>query len=45
VNNRVSHPYKTTYNIIVLYILMYILDKKLKDTGFYTEFYTLSKTI
>jgi hypothetical protein len=45
VNNRVSHPYKTADNVAVLYISIYILDSKLKDTRFYTEFYTLFKII
>jgi hypothetical protein len=32
VNDQVSHPYKTTSKIIVLYILIFIfLDNKLED--------------
>jgi len=38
VNNQISHPYKTTDNIIVLYILIFkFLDIKLEDKRFYTE--------
>ena len=37
-SNQVSHPYKTTVNIIVLYILIFIfLDSKLDDKRFCTE--------
>ena len=45
VNNRVSHPYKTTDCVIVPYIVIYILVSKRKNTRFYTEFYILFKRI
>jgi hypothetical protein len=36
--DQVSHPYKTTDKIIVLYILIFIfLDSKLEDTSCCTE--------
>ena len=38
VSNQVSHPYKTTSKIIVLYILLFIfLDSRLEDKRFCTE--------
>ena len=38
VTDQVSHPYKTTDKVIVLYILIFIfLDTKLEDTRFCTE--------
>jgi hypothetical protein len=38
VSNQVSHPHKTTNKIIFLYILIFILlDSKLEDKRFYTE--------
>jgi hypothetical protein len=37
-SDHVSHPYKTTGKIIVLYILKSLcLDSKLEDKIFYTE--------
>jgi len=36
VNNQVSHPYKTTGKIIVLYIFIF-LDSKLDDKTFCTD--------
>jgi hypothetical protein len=36
--NQVSHPYKITHKIIVLYTLIFILlDSKLEDKRFCTE--------
>jgi hypothetical protein len=38
VSDQLSHPYKTTVKIIVLYILMFpFLDSKLEDKRFCTE--------
>jgi hypothetical protein len=38
VSYQVSHPYKTTSTIIVLYILIFIFsDSKLEDKRFCTE--------
>jgi hypothetical protein len=38
VNDQVSHPYKTTRQIIVLYILIFqFLDSNLEDKRFCTE--------
>ena len=38
VNDQVSHPYKTTSKVIVLYFLTFkFLDSNLEDKRFYTE--------
>jgi hypothetical protein len=38
VRDQVSHPYKRTSRIIVLYILIFVvLDSKLEDRRFCTE--------
>jgi hypothetical protein len=38
VSDQVSHPYKTTCKIIVLFILIFIfLDRKLEDKRLCTE--------
>jgi hypothetical protein len=38
VRDQVSHPYKTTGNIRILYILIFVfLDTKLEDKRFFTE--------
>jgi hypothetical protein len=38
VSDHVSHPYKTTGKIMVLYTVIFIfLDSKLEDKRFYTE--------
>jgi len=38
VSDQISHPYKTTEKIMVVYILMFIcLDSKLEDTKFCTQ--------
>jgi hypothetical protein len=38
VSNQVSHPYKTTDKITVLYIIIFIfLDRQLEDKRFFTE--------
>jgi hypothetical protein len=38
VRDQVSHPYKTTGTIIVLYILTFVfMDSKLEDKRFCTE--------
>jgi len=40
VSDLVSHPYKTTVKIIILYVLIFIfLDNKLEDKTFCTEWY------
>ena len=38
VSDQVSHPYQTTRNVIVLYILVFkFLESKMEDKIFYTE--------
>jgi hypothetical protein len=38
VRDQVSHPYKTTGKIIVMYILIFIfVDSQLEDKGFCAE--------
>ena len=38
VNDQISHPYKTTCKIIVLYVLIFVpLDSKMEDKRFCAE--------
>ena len=46
VSDQVSHPYKTTGTIIVLYILNFIfLDSKLEDKRFWTEYNNINNQL